>query len=174
MNSWLAFVESNTSGTGRLFARAASQQGFRPILLSDNPARYSYALQDGLDTLQVDTHAETSLVAACSRLGPGAGLAGVTSSSEYFVSMAASVARRLHLAGPSPVAIRACRDKVRQRQRLAKAGVAMPAFRPATSVKNAVSAAEDLGLPVIVKAVSGSGSVGVRYCASLDEVAVHA
>jgi biotin carboxylase len=174
MNSWLAFVESNTSGTGRLFARAASQQGFRPILLSDNPARYSYALQDGLDTVQVNTHAEAALVAACSRLGPGAGLAGVTSSSEYFVSIAASVAHRLRLAGPSPVAIRACRDKFRQRQRLAKAGVHMPAFRPATSVKNAVSAAEDLGLPVIVKAVSGSGSVGVRHCGSLDEVAVHA
>jgi len=174
MSSWLAFVESNTSGTGRLFARAASQQGFRPILLTDNPARYSYALQDGLDTLQVDTQAETSLLAACSRLGPGAGLAGVTSSSEYFVSIAASVARRLRLAGPSPVAIRVCRDKFKQRQRLAKAGVHMPAFRPATSVKNAISAAEDLGLPVIVKAVSGSGSVGVWYCESLDEVAAHA
>ena len=174
MNPWLAFVESNTSGTGRLFARAASQQGFRPILLSDNPARYSYVSQDGLDTLQVDTATELSLLDACRRLAPGAGLAGITSSSEYFVSMAASIARRLRLAGPSPDAVRACRDKFKQRQRLEKAGVAMPAFRLATSIKSAVATAQELGLPVIVKPVSGSGSVGVKLCLSLEDVRVHA
>ena len=174
MNPWLAFVESNTSGTGRLFARAASQQGFRPILLSDNPARYSYVSQDGLDTLQVDTATELSLLDACRRLAPGAGLAGITSSSEYFVSMAASIARRLRLAGPSPDAVRACRDKFKQRQRLQKAGVAMPAFRLATSIKSAVAAAQELGLPVIVKPVSGSGSVGVKLCLSLEDVRIHA
>ena len=174
MNPWLAFVESNTSGTGRLFARAASQQGFRPILLSDNPARYSYVSQDGLDTLQVDTATELSLLDACRRLAPGAGLAGITSSSEYFVSMAASIARRLRLAGPSPDAVRACRDKFKQRQRLEKAGVAMPAFRLATSIKSAVATAQELGLPVIVKPVSGSGSVGVKLCLSLEDVRIHA
>ena len=174
MNPWLAFVESNTSGTGRLFARAASQQGFRPILLSDNPARYSYVSQDGLDTLKVDTKAEVTLLDACRRLEPGAGLAGVTSSSEYFISTAASIAHRLNLAGPSPVAVRACRDKFKQRQRLEKAGVSMPAFHGATSIKSAVAAAQELSLPVIVKPVSGSGSVGVKLCLSLDEVGAHA
>ena len=174
MNPWLAFVESNTSGTGRLFARAASQQGFRPILLSDNPARYSYVSVDGLETLQVDTGTELSLLDACRRLAPGAGLAGVTSSSEYFVSMAAIIARRLSLAGPSPDAVRACRDKFEQRQLLEKAGVAMPAFRLAISIETAVGAAQELGLPVIVKPVSGSGSVGVKLCLSLEEVGAHA
>lgn len=170
MNPWLAFVESNTSGTGRLFARAAAQQGFRPILLSDDPARYSYVSQDGLETLNVDTRTEGTLLDACRRLGP----AGVTSSSEYFISTAASLARRLGLAGPSPGAVRACRDKFKQRRLLEKAGVPMPAFRAATSIKSAVAAAEDLGLPVVVKPVSGSGSVGVKLCSSLDEVRAHA
>ena len=170
MNPWLAFVESNTSGTGRLFARAAAQQGFRPILLSDDPARYSYVSQDGLETLNVDTRTEGTLLDACRRLGP----AGVTSSSEYFISTAASLARRLGLAGPSPGAVRACRDKFKQRRLLEKAGVAMPAFRAATSIKSAVAAGEDLGLPVVVKPVSGSGSVGVKLCSSLDEVRAHA
>ena len=174
MNSWLVFVESNTSGTGWLFARAAAQKGFRPILLSDNPARYSYVSQDGLDTLEVDTRDEWTLLDACRRLVPGAGLAGVTSSSEYFVSTAASVARHLGLAGPSPVAVRACRDKFKQRRRLEKAGVPMPAFRRATSIKTAVHAARELALPVIVKPVSGSGSVGVKLCLSLEEVGAHA
>ena len=174
MHSWLAFVESNTSGTGRLFARAAAQKGFRPILLSDNPERYSYVSQDGVDTLTVDTQSESSLLHACRRLAADAGLAGVTSSSEYFVSTAARIARRLRLAGPSPVAVRECRDKFRQRRRLERAGVPMPAFRRATSIKSAVHAAQELGVPVIVKPVSGSGSVGVKLCVRLDEVGAHA
>jgi biotin carboxylase len=57
---------------------------------------------------------------------------------------------------------------------LEKAGVAMPAFRLAISIKTAVGAAQELGLPVIVKPVSGSGSVGVKLCLSLDEVGAHA
>lgn len=173
-HSWLAFVESNTSGTGRLFARAAAQKGFRPIVLSDNPDRYSYVSRDGLDTLTVDTRSVSSLLDACRRLAADAGLAGVTSSSEYFVSTAARIARRLGLAGPSPVAVRECRDKFRQRRRLENAGVPMPAFRCATSIKSAVHAAQELGLPVIVKPVSGSGSVGVKLCLSVDEVGAHA
>jgi S-sulfo-L-cysteine synthase (3-phospho-L-serine-dependent) len=174
MTAWMAFIESNTSGTGRYFARAASQKGFRPILLSDNPARYSYVLEDGLDTLKVDTRNEWTLLDTCRRLAQDAGLAGVTSSSEYFVSVAASIARRLNLAGPSPAAVRTCRDKYKQRRRLEKAGVAMPAFRCATSIKNAIRGALDLGLPVVVKPVGGSGSSGVKLCASLDEVSAHA
>lgn len=173
-HSWLAFVESNTSGTGRLFARAAAQKGFRPILLSDNPDRYSYVSQDGVDALTLDTRSESTVLAACRRLAADAGLAGVTSSSEYFVSTAARIARRLRLAGPSPVAIRECRDKFRQRRRLERAGVPMPAFRCATSIKSAVDAAQELGLPVIVKPVSGSGSVGVKLCFSVDEAGAHA
>lgn len=174
MTAWMAFIESNTSGTGRYFARAASQKGFRPILLSDNPARYSYVSQDGLDTLKVDTRSESTLLDTCRRLAQGDGLVGVTSSSEYFVPIAARIARRLNLAGPSPGAVRACRDKYLQRRRLEKAGVAMPAFRCATSIKTVIPLAQDLGLPVIVKPVSGSGSAGVKLCSSLDEVSAHA
>ena len=174
MTAWVAFIESNTSGTGRYFARAASQKGFRPILLSDNPDRYTYVSQDGLDTLKVDTRNEWTLLDACRRLAQDSGLVGVTSSSEYFVSIAASIARRLNLPGPTPGAVRACRDKYKQRQRLEKACVAMPAFRCATSIKSAIRAAQDLDLPVVVKPVSGSGSAGVKLCSSLDEVNAHA
>lgn len=174
MPTWVAFIESNTSGTGRYFARAASQKGFRPIVLSDNPARYSYVSEDGLDTLKVDTRNEWALLDACRRLAQAEGLAGVTSSSEYFVSIAANLARRLSLAGPSPGAVRACRDKYKQRRRLEKAGVAMPAFRCASSINTAVRGSQDLGLPVIVKPVSGSGSAGVKLCLSVDEVSAHA
>ena len=50
----------------------------------------------------------------------------------------------------------------------------MPAFGCATSIKTVIPVAQDLGLPVIVKPVSGSGSAGVKLCSSLDEVSAHA
>lgn len=171
---WLAFVESNTSGTGRLFARAAARQGLRPILLAADPARYRYVEQDGLDALRVDTQDEQALIEACRRLASAPGLAGVTSSSEYFIATAAVIASRLGLPGPSAEAIRACRDKHTQRLRLRAAGVGVPAFQAAGSADEAVAAAERIGYPVVVKPVDGSGSVGVRLCGDPGEVGAHA
>ncbi|HEX8558056.1 MAG TPA: ATP-grasp domain-containing protein [Pyrinomonadaceae bacterium] len=174
MTDWLAFVESNTSGTGRLFARAAAAQGFRPVLLCEDPSRYPYAADDRVDTLSVDTGDASALVAACRRLAADGRLAGVTSSSEYYVAAAAGVARRLGLRGAQAAAVRDCRDKLKQRRQLETAGVEIPRFRPATSVRTALARARELGLPVVVKAASGTGSIGVRLCRTREEVAAHA
>src|SRR5262245_28001024 len=144
MTPWLALIESNTSGTGRLFARAAIQQGYRPILLSADPSRYEYAREDGLDVLRLDTSDRSVLIDACRRLAADPLLAGVTSSSEYFIATAAALASRLGLPAPSPAAVRSCRNKWKQRSRLEAAGVGMPQFRLATSVKAAIKAAEDV------------------------------
>lgn len=174
MTRWLAFIESNTSGTGRLFAQAAVQQGFKPILLTDTPSRYKYAAEVGVDTLKIDTQDERALLEACQRLASSRGLAGITTSSEYFVETSAVLASEMGLPGPPPSAVGKCRDKRRQRLCLQAAGCAVPAFRQATSVGEAVAMAQSIGFPVIVKPVSGSGSVGVRLCRNPGEVAIHA
>jgi biotin carboxylase len=170
----LVFIESNTSGTGRLFARAARAEGLAPLLLSDNPARYGYAAEDEIEVLEVDTQDEDALTRVCLRVADASGLAGVTTSSEYFIGTAASVARRLGLPGPDAPAVRACRDKHKQRRRLRAAGVGIPEFLQATTVKEALAGAETLGPPVVVKPVGGSGSVGVRLCTRAEEAAAHA
>lgn len=170
---WLAFVESNTSGTGRLFPRAARSLGYRPLLFASEPSRYAEIAEDGVDVIQVDTSDVAAVVAACRDLAPG-GLAGVTTSSEYYVVVAASVARALALPGAHPDALAACRDKHQQRERLARVGVPVPSFRLARSPDEARAAAIAIGVPVVVKPVSGSGSAGVRLCASADEATEHA
>ena len=101
------------------------------------------------------------MLAACAGLDP----AGVTSSSEYSVATAAEAARALGLPHPDPDAVRDCRDKPTQRRRLAAAGLPGPAFGAAGSAAAAVAAAARVGYPVVVKPVSGSGSIGVRRCA---------
>ena len=174
MTQWLAFIESNTSGTGRFFARAAIEQGLRPVLLTDKATRYQYAIEDRLDVVEVDTQNEAALIDKCRRLAVDGGLAGVTTSSEYFVVTAASIAQQLNLPGPSADALRRCRDKEQQRIQLRDAGVGVPEFRGVSTVEAATLAAHEMGFPVVVKTVSGSGSVGVKLCADSVEVASHA
>lgn len=171
---WLALIESNTTGTGRLFARAALKQGFRPVLLSSDPSRYGYASEDWLTVREVDCSNRSRLLSVCNELASGAGLAGVTSSSEYFIATAAGLAESLGLPGPDADAILQCRDKLQQRLRLQAAGLAAPIFRSADNVDEALEAAAATGLPAVIKPVTGSGSAGVRLCRTLDEVASHA
>jgi biotin carboxylase len=168
----IVFVESNTSGTGALFARAAAaRRDCRPVLLTTDPARYEYVEQEGVETVRVDTLDFGALLAVCRGLERGAGVAGITSSSEYYMATAAALARELGLPGPDPIAVEACRDKGEQCLRLAAAGVGVPGFRIVRSAAEAVAAAEALGLPAVVKPVSGTGSLDVRLCATAAEVA---
>lgn len=164
----LLLVESNTTGTGRLFASTARTLGVEPVLVTTDPLRYPYAAADGVPTVLADTTDPAAVLAVAG--DP----AGITSSSEYAVPVAARIARALGLPGPDPAAVLACRDKARQRAALHTGGLPVPGFQRADSVSAAVAAAERLGFPVVVKPVAGSGSVGVRFCPDAAEVAGHA
>lgn len=170
--NWFVLVESNTTGSGRLFCAGARRLGLRPVVLARDPARYPYLDADGIDTRQVDTADLEALLSACARLGGE--VAGVTSSSEYFIATASELARRLGRPHADPAAVRACRDKAAQRARLRDAGVPGAAFAAATTPAAAVAAAARIGLPVVVKPVAGSGSVATRRCADPAAVAAAA
>ena len=186
----LAMVESNTTGTGRKFAVAARARGLRPVLLSSRPERYPWVTEDDVDVARADTTDPASVgnvaraaVGGGSRRpgrgdtprppGGGADLAGIVTSSEYFVAVAARAAVRLGLPGPDPGAVERCRDKRRQRAALAGAGVAVPAHFAAATPEEAAAAAVEIGFPVVVKPVDGTGSRGVRLCSDRAEVRDH-
>src|SRR5258708_30928548 len=171
---WLVFIESNTSGTGRLFARRAVELGYRPMLLAADLNRYQYASEDGIESLQVDTQDQQAMLRVCRHLTHDSAIGGVTSSSEYFIEAAAELAQELNLPGPAPDSIRICRDKWLQRLHLSDAAVGIPGFIMASSITEAVNAAITIGVPVVVKPVGGSGSVGVSLCKDTEEVARHA
>ncbi|HEY8472074.1 MAG TPA: ATP-grasp domain-containing protein [Natronosporangium sp.] len=160
--SWFVLVESNTTGSGRLFCARAREFGFRPVVLTRDPARYPYLATDNVDSQRVDTADPAAVLAACQRLGGE--VAGVTSSSEYFIGTAARVARSLRLPHPDPVAIEACRDKPTQRSRLRAAGVPGPRSIPVRQPAAAAATARWLGYPVVVKPAAGSGSIATRRC----------
>ncbi len=169
---WFVLVESNTTGSGRLFCDCARRIGLRPVLLARDPERYPYVSIDEIDSRVVDTAAPDAIRAACASLAGR--IAGLTSSSEYYIGIAAEVARSLGLPHPDPAAIASCRDKPTQRAQLHRAGLPCPAFGVAQTADEAVAVAARIGLPVVIKPVAGSGSVGVRLCETPAEVAMAA
>lgn len=171
---WLAFIESNTSGTGRLFARAAKEEGLRPVILTADRSRYRYIAEDDVDFLHLDTQDLNAMREACRSLESTEGLAGVTTSSDHFIAAAAAVAASLGLPGPELHAVEDCRDKELQISRLRSAGHRLPVSFACDSVEEGLTAGKRIGFPVIVKPVSGSGSVGVKLCSDPVQLALHA
>jgi biotin carboxylase len=166
----VAFVESNTTGTGSVFVDRCRGLDVRPVLLTTDRARYPFVTKSAVDMVLVDTSRIDAIVDACRQLAGAGELAGVTSTSEYFIATAAEAAARLGLPAPNANAIRRCRNKVDQLAILEAAGVAIPAGRGARTARAARDAAHRLGLPVVIKPASGSGSVGVVRCDTLAEV----
>jgi S-sulfo-L-cysteine synthase (3-phospho-L-serine-dependent) len=169
-------IESNTTGTGRLFVRAARRIGYHPVLITARPEKYAYLSQRGApEVVLVSRPAEDEIEAAVRRrFRDGSQIAGITSSSEYFVATAAALAAHFGLPGPDAASVRAARDKSHQREVLAAAGLPTPQFRAVESVADAVEAAGEIGCPVVVKPIDGSGSMGVRVCATAAETRRHA
>jgi S-sulfo-L-cysteine synthase (3-phospho-L-serine-dependent) len=171
---WLVFVESNTTGTGRLFANTARRCGYRPVVLAQKADRYPYLKTEAIDWVQCDTGSMAAVRDSIDRLVLEGPVAGIFSSSEYFIEPASAMARFYSLPGKDPEALRACCNKWRQRQALESAGLKTPTFRRATSVQEAREALRDVGLPAILKPSVGSGSVGVKLCATETEAVDHA
>lgn len=172
MTPHVLFIESNTTGTGRLFALAARTRGLIPVLLTTDPARYPYVAEEQMAFRIVTTHDPLAVRDAIRAFeGP---IAGITSSSEYFVDLASTLAAARGLSAGDGSAIRFCRNKWNQRRVLSAAGLPTPRFVRVVTPGEAQDAAAWIGLPAIVKPTCGTGSVGVRVCATLAEVAAQA
>ncbi|HEV2735569.1 MAG TPA: hypothetical protein VGV85_12065, partial [Longimicrobiaceae bacterium] len=109
------FVESNTSGTGRIFVQTARAMGFRPVLVTARPEKYAYLSQERAPEVVVVPRVEEEALHRLvhDRFAGGGEVAGITSSSEYFIALAAALAARFGLPGPDAACVRAARDKSR-------------------------------------------------------------
>ncbi|MBQ0852811.1 ATP-grasp domain-containing protein [Streptomyces sp. BH-SS-21] len=170
---FLVLVESNTSGTGPLFARRARDLGVRPVLLAEDPGRYGYARTEDITVVEADTSSAGAVLDAIAALGAGPP-AGVTTSSDYFVPVAAEAAHALGLPGPDPGAVTRCRHKGHQRAALAAGGVPVAAHTLVTDAGAVLDAVGRTGPPVVLKPADGSGSTGVRLCRDRAQAAEHA
>ncbi|MER9254461.1 lyase family protein [Mesorhizobium sp. M0598] len=157
------FVESNTTGTGELLMKRARALGFEPYLATRNPARYAFLKDTVAHVIEAETRSPDELVGVAAKLRR---LAGIYSSSEFFVQAASSAAMAIGLPTANPEAIATCRNKWKQAAELQRQSIAIPETRLATSVRDVENILAQATLPVVVKPVSGSGSSGVRLCDS--------
>ncbi|RWC82885.1 ATP-grasp domain-containing protein [Mesorhizobium sp. M4B.F.Ca.ET.215.01.1.1] len=157
------FVESNTTGTGELLMTRARFLGFKPYLVTRNPARYPFLRDSAAEVIEAETRSPDELIGVAAKLK---NLAGIYSSSDYFVEAAASLAAAIGLPTADSGAIATCRNKWQQAVELERASITIPKTRLATSVRDVENILTRATLPVVVKPVSGSGSSGVRLCNS--------
>lgn len=169
----LLFVEANTTGTGMLALGHARRLGYEPVFLTRDPARYRGLDETGARIVLCDTNDRAELFAAADRLaaesGSGPGLAGVTTTSDFYLLAVAALAEHLGLPGNSEAVVRTCRDKAAVREALAARGIDQPAFAEVSSLDQAADAVRAVGLPCVVKPVDGSGSENVRICHTMAQ-----
>lgn len=143
----------------------ASELGEQLVVLIKRPTwEHRYADR----VVEVDTTDLAAVVDAACAENARQPVRGVLTLVEHSVPAAAAVAHALGLPGIGPATAWAARDKQAMRSRFAEAGLAQPQFAVATTISEALAAADTLGYPIVAKPVLGGGSKHVRR---LDDAA---
>ncbi|WP_086843030.1 ATP-grasp domain-containing protein [Amycolatopsis kentuckyensis] len=112
-----------------------------------------------------------AMTAAAREVAARVPIAGLVCWDEPVVLAAGELAAELGLPGLSVQGVHGCRDKYRTRSVLTAGGLHQPGFATATTVREAVVAAGEIGYPVVVKPRAMGASIGVVLAADAAEVA---
>lgn len=170
----LLFVESNTTGTGMMALDLARGLGTVPVLLTADPDRYRGLAETGAEVVRCDTNSAAALRTAVQERFRREEIAGVTTTSDFYVPAAAGVAQWLGLPGNPPEAMAVCRDKAALREALREAGVRQPRYGLVREAGEVAAAVARTGLPCVVKPADDSGSTNVLLCADEAGATAHA
>ncbi|MFE7271128.1 ATP-grasp domain-containing protein [Streptomyces sp. NPDC057623] len=181
-NGWIVFVELHTlpgGGRGRLHSgatvvapcraqlEAAKRLGLRTAVAASDRDSYGSQFDDVVDAwLLTDTRDAAGIVHVMKALGGE--IVGVFSSVDSFVRVAAAVAAKLGLAGPSPLGAGIARDKAVARAALASAGV--PDIRWGVKSAHDDDLDSPIGYPCVVKPVDGASSWDVALAQDVRTV----
>lgn len=170
----MLFVESNTTGTGMLALGTAVRLGLEPILFAADPTRYRGLDETGCRFVVCDTDDADVLRKAAEQAAAGRTVAGVTTTSEYYLVPTAVLAAALGVPANPPEALAACRDKGATRRALRGHGVRQPRFEVVDDAARIADAIAVVGLPCVVKPLDESGSHDVLWCPDTDTATAHA
>jgi len=167
-----AFIESNTTGTGRLALERLLDGGHEVSFFSRRPELYPFLEppRRGLAFEALETNDLEALGAALESFAQRRRIDVVLTFSEYYVAIVAEVARRLGLRYLDPRAAAICRSKAETRRVLRAAGCPVPRFDLARSLEEARSIAGRIDYPAVVKPVGESSSQGVLQVAGPEEL----
>ena len=141
------------------FVEAARRLGVELTVASERPSTFERANPTGLITLDF---ADPTHAAGQARAFAREHLVhGVVAVDDDTAVVAAAIAEELGLRGNPVAAARAARDKHRQRQLLAAAGVAVPRFELLTTAADPERVARGATYPCVLKPLRLSASRGV-------------
>ncbi|MFJ6722788.1 MULTISPECIES: pyridoxal-phosphate dependent enzyme [unclassified Streptomyces] len=170
----LLFVESNTTGTGMMALDLARETGCVPVLLTADPDRYRGLDATGAEVVRCDTNSAVALRTAVQERFRREEIAGVTTTSDFYVPAVAALARWLGLPGNPEEAMVVCRDKSALRATLEAAGVRQPRYAIVRDPARIADAVARTGLPCVVKPADDSGSNDVLLCSDEGAAAAQA
>ncbi|MFF2013535.1 pyridoxal-phosphate dependent enzyme [Streptomyces sp. NPDC058195] len=170
----LLFIESNTTGTGMMALGTSAALDLRPVLLTGDPDRYAGLEETGSEVLRCDTNDANAIRAAVQERFSREEIAGVTTTSDFYVPAVADIAEWLGLPGNPVEAVTVCRNKALLRAALDGAGVGQPRFAVVTGPDEVAGAVASVGLPCVVKPADDSGSNNVLLCRTQEEAAAQA
>lgn len=115
--------------------------------------------------LSIDKVVEAARAAGAQAIHPGYGFLSENAAFAKAVKDAGLV-----FIGPPPEAIETMGDKAGARARMQSAGVPIvPGYQGVDDLDHLLSAANEIGYPVLVKAVAGGGGKGMRVVTNLEE-----
>ncbi len=173
-----AVVESFMGALGRTPLQAARAQGLHIAFVTRDVSRYTpnrqarEAFESCVDdVIEADVHDSAAVITALDQAYERTDLRGIYTTLDHYVPVVAEAARVLGLPGLDPAAAHACRNKLQTRRATETAGVGVPAWAWVHSEEEAVATAERIGLPCVVKPMTDGGSLDVKLCRTVEEVA---
>ncbi|MFI6292657.1 ATP-grasp domain-containing protein [Nonomuraea sp. NPDC050790] len=150
----------------------AEEHGHRVIMIMKDPEWEADYVDEVVvaDTSSIDETLSAAKDVAAAQSAP---IDAVVTFAEAAVPSAARVAAEFGLPGVSERTAHLARDKYLMRAAFAEGGVAQPRFALAGSLEEAVKAAGEVGFPMVLKPIIGTGSMYVRSVATQEELEEH-
>lgn len=148
----------------------AKRLGYRVAATDRNPEAIAFPLAD--IKLVVSTKDISASVEAARELAQREHVVGVLACAIDVEVTQAAMTHAFGLPGVSREAAYVCNNKVKMRERFEQAGIPGPRYRHVMSVADIRAFIDEVGLPVIIKAIDNSGSRGARKIATPGDLAV--
>ena len=162
MSKTLLIVEKNPSGSIGL--RKAKERNLNIVFLSSNKYYNKVSVEDRkyIDSfIEIDTNNDELVIETVKKLNAQNSFDGVMTFLEFYVPLAARIAKELGLPGISLENAYCARNKFLMREKLKEAGVPIPLYKAVKSIAEAKEFAESIKYPNIIKPVNLAGSRSV-------------
>lgn len=171
------FIESNTTGTGRLAVERLLEGGQHVTFVTRQPDKYPFLTRTqappGLRIEHAETNDPMATEALVRQIAADRHIDALLTFSTFYVPLVAELAARLGQRYLSPRAATTCHHKHLAREALRRAGLPTPGFWLLRSEGEAERLSTAISYPCVVKPTAESGSTGVRRVDDRDGLLAH-